>query len=330
MNNTAFILTLAYPETIVSHAEEWYSPLLKYVGIGNKTSVRAGHSAIVLINKKKGVLEYHDFGRYITPEPNGRVRGPLTDNELQFPIQAEIKHNEILNLDAILHFLATQPKLTHGDGRLIASVCDAIDYDKAKKHINKMQARGFIYYAAFKKEACNCARFVVDALTVSVNNKSIKKKLKHSKWFTPSTVGNVLFANTNAFIFEVTAKGEISNYKGSQKKENIKCFLDRLKGYKPNLKGTLEPRIVKGLSANAQWLPGIAAGAWYELNETEIKTEYRYKRISPYGNVDVDAVFLVEDSSFNFKLEYTFVHYSNCLFFHVAQGEKTFRFNKKD
>lgn len=49
----AIILTLAYPETIVSHAEKWYSPLLKYVSVGSKQHVRAGHAALVLIDKSQ-------------------------------------------------------------------------------------------------------------------------------------------------------------------------------------------------------------------------------------------------------------------------------------
>ncbi|WP_299889125.1 DUF6695 family protein [uncultured Lacinutrix sp.] len=329
MNNTGFILTLAYPDTIVSHAEEWYSPYLKYLGVGNKTNVRAGHAALVLIDKKTGVLEYHDFGRYITPEPNGRVRGSHTDNELYFPIKAEIKDNEIVNLDIILEFLATQPKLTHGDGRLVASVCNQIDYKKARTHITMMQEREFIYYAAFKKEACNCARFVTDSLIASVTNSKIKKDLISSKWFTPSTVGNVLLSNTGEYPFEVSEKGEISEFKGSQKSENLKCFLDRLKGYKPNYIGTLKPREVEGLHEKAQWLSGIAAGAWYEVFETDAINEYRYRRISPYGNIDCDAIFIVEDSSFDYSKPYVIAHYSNCHFFHVKQNDKVFRFNRK-
>jgi len=144
MSNSAFILTLAYPDTIVSHAKEWYSPYLRFVGVGNKTSVRAGHAALVLINRDTEILEYHDFGRYITSEPNGRVRGMHTDNELQFPFKAKIKDNKILNLERILKFLATHPKITHGDGRLVASVCNKINYDLARTHISKMQAREFI------------------------------------------------------------------------------------------------------------------------------------------------------------------------------------------
>ncbi|MEJ6793338.1 MAG: hypothetical protein QNK89_11585 [Lacinutrix sp.] len=128
----------------MSHAKEWYSPYLRFVVVGNKTSVLAGHAALVLINKETKVLEYHDFGRYITSEPNGRVRGVLTDNELQFPFKAEIEGDKILNLDRILKFLATNPKITHGDGRLVASVCNKINYHIARAHITKIQEREFI------------------------------------------------------------------------------------------------------------------------------------------------------------------------------------------
>ena len=154
MTNTGIILTLAYPETIVMVADEWYSPYLKYLGVGKKDYLRAGHAALVLIEKTTGVLEYHDFGRYITSEPNGRTRGKDTDCELEFPIKAQIENDVILNLTDILKFLATQPKLTHGDGTLYASVCDEVDYNVARNHINSMQNKHFVRYAAFVKNAC--------------------------------------------------------------------------------------------------------------------------------------------------------------------------------
>ena len=230
MDNTGIILTLAYPDTIVMVSEEWFSPYLRYIGIGKKNYLRAGHSALVLIDKKTGVLEYHDFGRYISPEPNGRVRGSDTDNELHFPIKAEIENDKITNLDAVLEFLGTHPKLTHGDGKLIASVCNAINYKKARTHITKMQDKHFIRYAAFVKDACNCARFVADTLIASLIDSKMKKNLENSKWFTPSTVGNVLLSNTENHPFKVSEKGIIPEFKGSQKSENIRCFLDKLKG----------------------------------------------------------------------------------------------------
>ncbi|NJX14506.1 DUF6695 family protein [Tamlana crocina] len=329
MNNTGIILTLAYPETIVMVSKEWFSPFLRFFGIGKKNYLRAGHAALVLINKETGVLEYHDFGRYITPEPTGRVRGKDTDNELDFPLMATIEGGKIINLEDILSFLGTHPKLTHGDGKLIASVCDAVDYQKARTHITNMQNKHFIRYAAFIKGACNCARFVTDSLIASATDNTIKRKLEKSKWFTPSTVGNVVLANTENKVYEVSETGNISEFKGSQKSENIRCFLDRLKGHKVNFVGTLRPKPVDGLHEKAQWLPGIAAGAWFELHANGHDTEFDYKRISPHGNIDVHDRFVAQDEGFDYNSEFEFVHYSNCKFFHVKQNGRVFRFKRK-
>ncbi|WP_445736305.1 DUF6695 family protein [Mariniflexile sp.] len=329
MTNTGIILTLAYPETIVMVSKEWFSPFLRYLGVGKKNYVRAGHAALVLINKETGILEYHDFGRYITPEPTGRVRGSDTDNELHFPMVAHIKGNEITNLNAILKFLATHPKLTHGDGNMLASVCKAIDYNKAREHITYMQEKHFIRYAAFIKEASNCARFATDTLIASVTDSTIKKNLQNSKWFTPSTVGNVLLTNTETHVFEVSETGDISKFKGSQKSENVRNFLDKLKSHTPNFVGTLHPKPVEGVHEKAQWLSGIAAGAWFELHKTENDKEYLFKRISPVGNIDVEALFLVENDTFNYHQPFEFVPYSNCKFFHVKQHGVVFRFDRK-
>ena len=330
MANTGIILTMAYPDTIVMVADEWYSSLLRYVGVGKKNYVRAGHAALVLINKTSGILEYHDFGRYITPEPNGRVRGKDTDHELGFPIKAHIENDIIKNLDEILGFLATHPKLTHGEGRLIASVCHVVDYDKARAHITAQQERHFIRYAAFIKDASNCARFVTSALKASVTNETILKKLVKSERFTPSTVGNVVIANTGEFVYQVTQQGVVSKFESSAGAENIRCFLDRLKNFTPNFVGTLKPMAVDHAHDKAQWLEGIAAGAWFELYETPVASEYRFRRISPHGNIDVDGLYKVNDDQFNYEESYRFLHYSNCSFYHIEQHKKIFRFDLID
>ena len=180
--NTGIIITLAYPETIVMVADEWYSPFLKYIGIGKKKYLRAGHAALVLINKNNGELEYFDFGRYITSEPNGRVRGGKYDRELRIPLKAKITNGKIQNLKEILMFLGSNPQLTHGEGELIASVCYKIDYNRAKNYIEKMQRFGSIRYAAFKKKASNCARFVADVLVASVNDLRIFRRQEQSRF----------------------------------------------------------------------------------------------------------------------------------------------------
>ncbi|BAO76240.1 DUF6695 family protein [Winogradskyella sp. PG-2] len=325
--NDAFILTLAYPETIVSHAEEWYSKFLRFLFVGSKKHVRAGHAALVLINKKTGVLEYHDFGRYITSSPNGRVRGRETDFELNFPIKAEIEKDKIQNLDDILKFLATHPKLTHGDGHLYASVCNRVNYDLARTHITEMQHHDFIRYAAFIEIACNCARFVTDALIASATHSNIRKRLKNSKWFTPSTIGNVIIADTENFVYVVSEVGEINEFDSTVSRENRRLFLDTLKGYNPSLVGTLKPKHNEVKAEHAQWLSGIAAGAWFEIYDLDSKTEYRFKRVSPYGNIDCDGIYKLNTEGFDINLEYQFIHYSNCAFFHIEQGSTQYKFD---
>jgi hypothetical protein len=324
--NDAFILTLAYPETIVSHADEWYSKFLRFAFVGSRKHVRAGHAALVLIEKSTGILEYHDFGRYITSEPNGRVRGRETDFELNFPVIAKIENDNIANLDEILKFLATHPKLTHGDGNLYASVCNAVSYNLARTHIDAMQSQGFIRYAAFIKEACNCARFVTDTLIASVTDAKIKTQLIKSKWFTPSTIGNVVIADTEDDVFVVSDEGKINKFTSSVGRENRRLFLDRLKHYNPSLVGTLEAKHNDIKADHAQWLSGIAAGAWFELYNLDTASEFRFRRISPYGNIDCDGIYKISQTGFEINSAYEFIHYSNCAFFHIQQNGNEFRF----
>ncbi len=329
MNNSGLIIVLAYPETIVRLADEWYSSLLRFIGIGKKNYVKAGHAALVLINKDTGILDYYDFGRYITAQSTGRVRGKDTDNELDFPLKANIENGKIKNLNEILKFLAVNPKLTHGEGKLVASVCDEIDYRKARDYISMMQERHFIRYAVFIKNASNCSRFITTTLIACITNSKIKKRLIKSTRFTPSTVGNVIIANTENYVYEVTDKGEISEFTSSIIKENIRCFLDKLKSYKPTLIGNQYPIIIEGLDKKAQWLGGVGAGAWFELHETENNSEYKFRKTAPCGYVNGHAIFVVNDVAFNYHEDYNFVHYSNCKFFHIKQNDIVFRFDRK-
>jgi hypothetical protein len=191
-----------------------------------------------------------------------------------------------------------------------------------------MQSKHFIRYAAFIKDACNCARFVTDALIASVTNNKIKKQLKRSKWFTPSTVGNVVLANSYNKIFQLDELGNFLDNYVSVGRINRACFLDRLENHTPNFIGTLQPKAVANSHDLAQWLSGIAAGAWFELHPTQEIHLYVFKRISPHGHVDVEAVFEIDDICFKYKNGFEFIHYSNCKFFHVKQGNKIFRFNR--
>ncbi|MEJ2113061.1 MAG: hypothetical protein P8X62_04960 [Flavobacteriaceae bacterium] len=329
MNSSGIILTLAYPETIVRVSDEWFVNYLKFFGIGTKNYVRAGHAALVLINTENGNLDYYDFGRYIIPAPYGRVRSKITDNELNFPIQVNLDNGKIKNLNDILHFLATNPKLTHGEGKMLASVCNDVDYNKAKTYIEKLQERYFVPYGVFRKNGSNCSRFVTSTLIESVTDKNIRNKLKRLTWFTPSTIGNVVLSSSDNMIYEVSDIGEISEFTSSSRKENIKYFLDSLKEFTPNFVGNLKQKTVHGITRNAQWLGGIGAGAWFELHKTDNLNEYIFRRISPYGHTDVEDVFVVEELLFNYNEPYEFLHHSNCSFLHIKQHNRIYKFERK-
>ncbi|MDO6758627.1 hypothetical protein Q4566_00325 [Tamlana sp. 2_MG-2023] len=328
MSRNGIVLILAYPDTIVRGPKEWYAPFMRFVGMGTKNYIRAGHAALVLIDEKTGGLAYYDFGRYIVPEPYGRVRSQETDPELTLPLKAKIVDGSVQNMDDILVYLTTHPKITHGDGKMLASLCHAIDYDKASTFILELQSQKSVRYAAFIKKASNCARFVTDVLIASVTDETIKKNLLKSKRFTPSTVGNVLLGNTEKLVYEVSEQGVISEFNGSQKSENLRCFLDRLKGYKPNLEGNLKPKTVSGLPEEAQWLPGIGSGAWFLLDKTESESDFRFRRVSPYGTVDCDAEFSVDKKDFCFNSDFRFLPFSNCKSFQIEQDGTVFNFNQ--
>lgn len=324
--NDGIILILAYPETIVCHPKEWFSKYLRYLFIGNKKYVRAGHAALVLIDKSSGVLEYYDFGRYITALGYGRVRGQELDFELKIPITAKIENNDISNLQDILKFFASRPDLTHGDGDLYGSVCKTVDYQKAKQYIKSLQNEGFVRYSVFKKNASNCSRFVTDTLIESVTDNSIRSKLKRSNWFTPSTIGNVINANTESQVYVVSQSGHINTFSSTVRKENLRLFLDTLKGYEPSLIGSLEPKHNTVKKDHAQWLSGIGTGAWFEIYDMNDKNLFRFRRVSPYGNVDCDGIYASSKQGFDIKVAYTFMHNSNCQFFHIEQDGITYRF----
>jgi hypothetical protein len=328
MDNSGIVITLAYPETVVMISDEWYLNYLHYLGIGTKNYVRAGHAALVLIDKVTGHLEYHDFGRYVTSVPHGRVRSKETDCELELPMVAEIKDDTIINLREILVFLATNPELTHGKGTMYASVCNEIDYSLARNYISDMQEKQFVKYAVFKNNASNCSRFVTDVLIAAGTNNTVNKRLRRSKWFTPSTIGNVVISASNNKVYQLNETGEYLNNKVSVKAVNLKCFLDKLKQHTPNFEGTLHPKPFEHVIDSAQWLPGIGAGAWFELHVTQKSHEYVFRRVSASGKVDIETVFSVEDESFKYESSFEFLHHSNCKTLFIKQEDKIYIFNR--
>lgn len=298
---------------------EFICRLLPLVGLGTKTHIKAGHAALVLIENKTGKMQYFDFGRYVTPPGMGRVRNAITDAELTIPFNAALSsENELQNLDQLLVWLDANPQKTHGEGRLLASVCNVIDFELALNYITKLQKRGSIAYGAFDKTGSNCSRFVTDTILAATTDKKIKRALAFNKRFTPSTVGNVEKAASDKEVFQVY-RGEIKRFKNTALKENLKNYFDRK---------VPENKLFhsKGkLPTNAQKLTGTGSNAWFELvREASLpKGYYRIRRYNDLHEIDYDGVY--ESTQFDTTKKFQFVYDSNCAYCTIIQDSKTLR-----
>jgi len=320
MKETGNILILSYPDTFVKMSDEFICRILPLVGLGTKEYIKAGHAALVLINNKTGHAQYYDFGRYITPSGYGRVRSSKTDAELRIPFSAKFNnYGSVTNMEDFLLWLDDHPEKTHGKGRLIASLCSSINFEKAERFILNLQNRGSIPYGAFGNKSSNCSRFVADVLVSSTTNSSISRRLKWNQLFTPSAIGNVE-KSSEYKIYEVK-NGNIESFRGSAFKENLKNYFHK----KKTNETTSQNRST--FSPNSQILAGIGSSAWFELNDEYLSNNrFRIRRYNHNHQLDFDGIYEAEDK-FDPLKSYTFTYDSHCLYCHIIQDGTSIRFN---
>ena len=321
MNYTGKIIVLAFPDTFVQYSDEPSVKFLLALGLGKDNYIKAGHAAFVLIENKTGKAEYYDFGRYITPKGYGRVRSAVTDTELEIPFKAVITSDSKLNnVEDFLVWLEANPKKTHGDGRLVASVCDYIDYEKARNHVLSIQNMGSIPYKAFGKTGSNCSRIVTDTILRSTDHIKIKRPLLRNKLFTPSPLGNVEKAALSNPIYQVK-KGNLQVYPGSVFKENLTNYFDKKI---PKTKTNNTKKQNSDLD-KAHFLSGTGSSAYFMLKESLKENIFEITRYTEQGEEDFKGLFVVTSGRLNPKQEYRFVYDSNCCYCHVEQNGNKIR-----
>jgi hypothetical protein len=319
LKNTGKIIVLAYPDTFVSVSDEWICKFLPLVGLGTREYIKAGHAALVLIENESCEARYFDFGRYVTPKGYGRVRSAVTDAELALPMKAVIGENNLLqNTDEFLIWLDAHPQKTHGEGRLLASVCESVNFELAEEFILNLQQKGSVRYGAFGFTESNCSRFVTDTLIAATHEKEVQKALKFNKLFTPSTIGNVEKAASSAKVFEVQ-NGEIRLFNSSAFKENLRNYFH--KNRPPAEVGNL-PKLPK----KAQKLTGTGSSAWFELiAESLPENHFRIKRYNNLRELDFDGVYIASEY-FESSKPFSFTYDSHCEYCHILQNDKKIKF----
>lgn len=325
--SNGIIVILAYPDTIVRPAyTEFSSKIWPKIGIGGKHAVKAGHAALLLIKKNTPEILYFDFGRYITTFGFGRVRSKKTDAELDIPIKAKFKNLKLKNIEEILLWIEKHPHKTHGDGKLVASVNDKINYEKAISYIENLLLEKEIPYGAFNKGS-NCARFVTNTVIAASTDKTITRKLKTSNLFTPSPIGNAIKGGTIDRIFEVYQQKFTTYQNRSILKEYKTSFLQKFDN-SPNLIGTEYPNLQEFDLKNGTWLGGIGSGAWFIISKQIDSLNFEIKRYTAKGNLDFTGIFKIEKDGFYISKKHHFLHPTNCLKCYVKQDEKVFEFTK--
>ena len=317
--STGKIIPIAYPDTFVKYSEVGFQKnILSTLGLGRNGYVKAGHALLLLIENSTGHIQYFDFGRYITPSGHGRVRSAITDVELEIPFKALIdRKGNIENIDQILLWLEAHPEKTHGEGRLVASVCHQVNYSNAYEFLIKIQSQGSIPYKTFGNIGSNCSRLVTDTLMYATTNKKIISSLKRISKFTPSPLGNVqkgAFGGPMYSVFE----GQVTPYSNSVLKENLTNYFDP---NIPNLTSVEAPKFVD----NKQLLCGVGASAYFEL--VFIENNYRISRYTTKLVKDFEGTFETSKSGFNIEKNYEFIYDSNCSYCHIKQNNTVYRFD---
>ncbi|UZO82562.1 hypothetical protein NBT05_08805 [Aquimarina sp. ERC-38] len=324
---TGKIIVLAFPDTFVQFSHEKVARLLPLVGLGRKGIIKAGHAAFILIENKTGNAFYYDFGRYITPFRYGRVRSAETDVELHIPFKAEVNESgKLENLNEFLLWLEAHPEKTHGNGRLIASVCSYIDFQKAFDFVTSLQDQGSILYYTFKKKGTNCSRIVTDTILAATQEVRIIKPLLRNKKFTPSPLGNVEKGSMGSPIYKVE-NGSISHYNNKVLKENITNYFKRQKEQQ-NENSVEKSQEIRPASGSKQLLTGIGSSAYFEICPTPTTDKFIIKRYTDTLIKDFEGIF-IPDATFFIEEPYEFTYDSHCKYCHIIQKEKTIKFNRE-
>lgn len=85
-----------------------------------------------------------------------------------------------------------------------------------------------------------------------------------------------------------------------------------------------QPKKIKGIPENAQWLGGIGAGSWFTI--VLEKDKYRIERYSPEGTLECSRLFTPNKTGFNIESPFEFTYVSHCKMCTIIQNKLTFIF----
>ena len=296
-NHTGFAIAIAWPELYCKQSGGWYEPLTQLLGLNRNNYYKAGHAALVLIDISNRKCHYFDFGRYHSPFDHGRVRGSITDHDLEMKTIPLISSDgkTIENYTNILNELQLNPAC-HGEGNIHASYCQ-IDFKTAFSKVIQMQDTHHWPYGPFRYKGSNCSRFVNTAILAGRPDFWQKVRLKWFVPLTPTPLNNVNSLKNKIILPKLLKTQPFVPFK-KLNKEQIKTTL-------------LQPERNPVIPENAQWLSGEGAGSWFDLNfQGDLLKVTRY---SPYGDIECSGIYKNSTSeNINSLKRMSITYPSNC------------------
>lgn len=309
--NDGIAIALAWPQTFCKEPGSWYDPVTRWLGINRNNYYRAGHAALVLVNRNDQKCRYFDFGRYHAPYRHGRVRSADTDHDLEMISTAHISTNgsKILNLREILEELQNNPAC-HGEGTLHASYCK-IDFESAHQKALNMQAESPLAYGPFISEGSNCSRFVNTVILSGRPAWKYRFRLQYFIPLTPTPMNNVNSLPNKMLIPPLRESQPYIPLRPLSKSELVSTLP--------------RPEKTPNIPESAQWLSGEGAGSWFmiELKKGLLKVT----RYAPDGTIECSGYYKgsVNGQSVDpgsYKIDYP----SNCREMNLRHKDRNTRF----
>ncbi len=322
-------IPLAWLDQTARGDELWMS-FFKKLGVVKNLNFKVGHAAIVLVERKSGLIKYYDFGRYIVPRGYGRARSAEFDPRLKIDTKAQFDENgELQNLNAILLELRAKEAATHGGGKLLCSVSYHISFEKAVKFAEDLVDQGPILYGALAARNNSCSRYVAQILVEGMEpgDKRIQKIL-YPENIKASPTSNVVNAVEDNEIV-VLERNVIEKWK-LNRWESLKFQIGLLKPNffsshakslpDDNILGYIdEPFKPIHVPEQATWLGGLGEGSWFYLQENTFG--YEIRKYNAKGETEYQVMAQAdEDLDMEKPFEFSYhVHYHKHI---IKQNQK--------
>ncbi|MBL1409626.1 DUF6695 family protein [Sphingobacterium faecale] len=321
-----FAIILTWPDATIRGDEKWMM-FFKKIGIVKNLNFKVGHTGVVIVDHRNGNMLFYDFGRYIAPRGYGRARSQFSDPLLEIKIKAKFSSRKIGNLPEILEHFEGLKTAMYGEGKLLLSIVDRINFSMARAYGDQCVMQGTYPYGAVARNNNNCSRFITRMLIKSSQRFHFWHMINLPETIKCSPVSNLVNTVSDRMIYSYTPEDGLAHFRMNR----FQSFWFLVKQLGDNVfksKADLLPtdQIIGAVNyrskpitvpKDAMYLGGVGDGAWYTVCPGENK-QFTIKRFTTSGKLEYVVLGEAEDS-FDPTEAFEITYDSNLLFTHILQ-----------